>query len=52
MTQAQTVFSIQNVAEPDLAQIVATLFVMPALSQFIARVVADFATLNWPTSIL
>ncbi len=40
MAQTQAVFTVQNVAETHLTQIMAALFVMPALSQFIARVVA------------
>ena len=40
MAQAQTVFSVQDVAEAHLAQIVMALFVVSALSQIVARVVA------------
>jgi hypothetical protein len=40
MAQAQTVFPVQDAAEAHLAQIVTALFVMPALGQIVARVVA------------
>jgi hypothetical protein len=38
MTQAQSILSIQNVAEPDLAQVVSPLLVVSALRQLIALV--------------
>ena len=40
MTQTQTLLAIQHVAETNLAQVVATLFVVAPLRQLVAGVVA------------
>ena len=46
MAQAQAVFPVQNVAEAHLAQVVTALLVVPALGQFIARII-EFGRGEW-----